>query len=464
MTELPELFDEAVSAPPPSRLTAADIFGASRARRRRSIAVAAGLVVVLGTLAAVTGLGLAGRHSANPPAGTAPPGPLVWAGRGDADHLYALINICGHNPRVDPTVSGTVVDLGTDAPPGYTPPPDPNATPSGPAPICYRLLTSSDAGVSWVPRGDMAEADLTVVGPTSLLRYVQQVVPTPSTAAGGGPATEPFELSTDGGITWSPLPADGPDLESVPPGATVLGALIYPQSVPESGIRVFDPAQSRIRLVTSLPDLDGYVDVVANGSTTLWATGLDRTTHRSAVAVSHDGGRNWITRVMPGTTPFSVNQPVPGASGSSVQTTYAGQLQQVISRDGQTAYAVMYQDGAESPPPSALPGTEGWGWLRGFETTDGGTSWHQLGAGATVPSFSAAWLTDDGRMVGATNDRLVDGVWQSQYAVGDGRTFQLASPPGLPTHLLSVDGSLAYTDHGLYTSADGWTWHQVWSG
>jgi hypothetical protein len=169
MTKLPELFEEALSAAPPSRLTADDIFDATRARRRQRTAVAAGLAVVFIGVAGVAGVSLTGRHSANPPAGTAPPGPLVWAAQADADHLYALVNVCGHNPRVDPTVPNTAIDLGTDAPSGAPPTAAPTPTYQEP-PVCNRLLASSDGGATWVSRGLTNQAEFTVVGPTSLLR------------------------------------------------------------------------------------------------------------------------------------------------------------------------------------------------------------------------------------------------------------------------------------------------------
>ena len=54
MTELAELFREAVAAPPPSRLDAATVLGVADRRRHRRTAAVAGLSVLIGGLAVAT--------------------------------------------------------------------------------------------------------------------------------------------------------------------------------------------------------------------------------------------------------------------------------------------------------------------------------------------------------------------------------------------------------------------------
>ena len=109
MTELDELFREAVSAPPPSRLTATAVLGAAGRRHRRQAALAAAVVITLGGLVSIgiTGLSLGSRNAANPPGSAAPPGSLIWAGRGDATHLYRLTYSCGENPRLPQSYPAT---------------------------------------------------------------------------------------------------------------------------------------------------------------------------------------------------------------------------------------------------------------------------------------------------------------------------------------------------------------------
>jgi hypothetical protein len=43
----------------------------------------------------------------------------------------------------------------------------------------------------------------------------------------------------------------------------------------------------------------------------------------------------------------------------------------------------------------------------------------------------------------------------------DGQSYETIVPPGLPD-TAQVHGRIAYTDHAVYTSVDGWTWREVW--
>src|SRR5690242_6687643 len=123
MTQLPELFEQAVADTPPSRLSAHDVLTTVRFERRRRAVLASATAAILVGLATVTGAMLV-RNTSIPPAGSAPPGMIVWAGRGDADHYYKVENICGYNPRFTPSATppAGAVDLGTDGPAGSASP------------------------------------------------------------------------------------------------------------------------------------------------------------------------------------------------------------------------------------------------------------------------------------------------------------------------------------------------------
>ena len=428
MTRIEELFDEAVSSAPPSLLSVDDVFGAL-AHRRRVTAVAASLTLVLVGLTTIgVGVGLGGSDTANPPAGAAPPGPLVWAGRGDADHLYRVTNVCGENPLIPR--------------PSDSPPPSPEPI----RPDCNMLWASADGGATWTQRGLMTSNVVTIAGPQTLLRWNQSAEkPDPL-----------LELSRDGGVTWTPLGPDGPEVDAVPPGGVVLGWSA-------TGFFVIDPALGRAQrmpIEVALTTTHDYTVVPAAGVSTIWLTGSDTMTERPAVAVSHDGGRTWTQRVLPNTSAQLKNQPPPELG--IVSPAYITGL--IASADGLTAYVGVYDHDAEvRTPDPAIPGTEGWGWFRAFRTTDGGATWQEVDDGAVLPSYRQGWLTRDGRLVLHLTGRALDADATADYVVSaDGRDWVVAAPPGLPVDVFYVDGSVAYNEHAMYVSDDGWTWREVW--
>jgi hypothetical protein len=447
LTKLTQLFDEAVSTPPPSRLTANGVLRAARARRQRVTAAVASLALVVGGMAVAIGLNLAGGHDRRPSAVTASPGPLEWSGRGDATHLYRVVNTCGRNPRMQ--MASPKASTGRE-----------------PAePVCNELWASADGGATWSSRGAMEADSVRIVGPQSLLRYRGQAAA--SSAPTNSQTTEPvlpFELSTDGGATWTALPPTGPPLNAVPPN----GLLVTDNG---TSLLVFDPSQGRVRPLAG-PSLGSW-SVSASGysgqSSTLWFEGVDAATGRPAVVVAHAGETSWTPRLLPNVTPVIDPAAIQAAldSGSSLNGARATYILQIITgADGRTAYVTMFD--VEVPQPTSDPAISGspyLAWLRGFHTDDGGETWDEVGRGASVPGSRQGWVTADGRLV-----LLIE---MSDPAGGDTRTlkfvaggpdggFATAAPPGLPTNLISVDGSVAYTDHAMYLSEDGWTWRQVW--
>ena len=271
------------------------------------------------------------------------------------------------------------------------------------------------------------------------------------------PATVPVELSTDAGATWKPVAHNGTPIAGIP-----AGGVLTPYTSPD-GMLVFDPAQGNLRPLANGPRLSAVAGgLVVNGrgptSTVWWGGG--GTDGRASVAVSHDGGATWLQRELPGL-----------AYGSTPRPYVFG----LASRDGTTAYAFAYDNHASvRTPDPAIAGTEGFGWVRVFRTTDGGNTWQDLDPAAVMPSYAHVWMTADGRLVLALLNPRMDGAptpsaepsavaGAAEFAVSDdGRTFRVAAPAGLPGALFDVDGSVAYSDRAMYVSDDGWTWREVW--
>ena len=437
MTRIQKLFDEAVSSVPPSRLTADAVLGQAQHRRRMKTAVAASVSLVLAGLTTIAiGTSLARFDSAGPPSGAAPPGPLVWAGRGDADHLYVVTNICGENPRLPR--------------PSDTPPPSPEPI----KPDCHLLWSSADGGATWTQRG-LTEPAVTVVGPQALLRYEPSATSVP-----------PFELSRDAGATWASLGPNGPQVDAIPPGGVVV-------DLSPIAITIIDPAEGRLEQV--------HLDVAlaiswptfvprSGDAQTIWLAGGDAATGRPAVAVTHDGGASWTQQVLPNTEqladPLGTQLPSDTDPGLSYSARHITGL--IADTDGRTAYVTIYdqeahEDATVRSPDPTIPGTQGWGWLRGFRTVDGGATWHEVDGGAVIPSYAVGWLTRDGRLILHLAGRELEGDATAEYVVSaNGRDWVVAAPPGLPLDVFEVDGSVAYNQHAMYVSDDGWTWREAW--
>ncbi len=473
MTALPDLFDEAVADAPPSRLTAMDVLTAARLRRRHRATVSASLVITV-ALATLATANVVGRHSPNPPTGAAPPAPLVWAGRADADHLYKVENICGANPLTDPSAVGSDDGYSTDspAPSGQRADPSPMIGPN-----CNRLLASSDGGATWSARADMQTPEVIILGPRTLLQYAPRAAVTPTRGEGHPSYSDQFELTTDAGVTWRPLPADGPQIDAVPVGGRVLGVS------PMLGIIVFDPAENRVRFLSGAP-VRNALEITTSQDGSLWMSGADPATGRPAVAVSHDRGRSWSLRVLPDTRPMlDQSQLHNGEAPTSYQMT--DWLESVRSWDGRTAYVIMYDHdarGVSAPPalqgmggcpasPAPGPETSCWAWMRGFVTHDGGVTWTELGTGPVIPSHEWSWVTADGRLVlevspppgsgqGPTAGPSPEPL-ETYVTTTDAMSYTVAAPPGLPHQPYFVDGHIAYTDRAVYLSDDGWTWHRA---
>jgi hypothetical protein len=417
MTNLFQLFDEATTTAPPSRLSVDDVFAAMQSRRRRRLRNTVAGVAAIAT-AVVSGIVWTANLTGPGPDVSAAAGPVIWAGRGDADHLYLVRNTCGDDQ------TSTVSAL-------------PSAEAGPPERGCSELLASSDGGASWLSRGSTTYPP-TVLGARTLMRFTGYLATEDPTLD----ARRAMELSTDGGATWSPMPREGPPIDAVPPGGALADGFTRE-------LTVFDPAQGRLRPLAHRPVLLrelGMPAVIGPGG--IWVTGLNRQTGRPSVAVSHDGGATWIERELPVTAVL----PQPTMFNGEIDPNASRGLGlQVIARDGLTAYATIL-----------IPGTMG--SLHTFRTTDGGLSWQAVADRPTTPSYIYAWMASGGRIVASLPARKDDEPIQRYVTSTDGADYAPAAPPGLPALLEAIDGSIAYSDSAVYVSDDGWSWREVWRG
>ena len=72
---------------------------------------------------------------------------------------------------------------------------------------------------------------------------------------------------------------------------------------------------------------------------------------------------------------------------------------------------------------------------------------------------SSSWVTADGKHV--VGFGRYDSDARNYLVNNDGQSYVQATPPGLPDTAMA-DGRMAHSSTAVYTSSDGWTWHQVW--
>ncbi|MGN9909744.1 hypothetical protein ACTMTJ_19545 [Phytohabitans sp. LJ34] len=401
MTELRELFEEAVGAPPPSHLTAGDVYKTGRRRHRvRTALAAACAAAVAGVLLAGGGLLLPGRSGQDLPAGDPPTPPAVsgtpvqWAGAADATHLYLARMGC--------------------------------ATPSTSCPkTISQLYGSGDGGRTWTRRGAPLQAPrLAVVGPQTLLASVFT-----------GRA-QTLTASTDGARTWHRL-REGAAVDAVPGGSL---AVCWAPSGESCTLWSVDPAGGRFAPLRVQPALvaDPADLVPAGAGDRIWVRGTDPATGRPAVAVSADAGHSWSVQVF---------ADAPACRSEGCRPPY-------LATDGATAYAVVAGASARAVYRHT---TEDGRWTRmsAVDAVPAG----RLDAGDR--SFVAA----DGTHVLCETVTLPDGRDGCRFWAGRDGAYQTVEPTGLPATVYpfhrAADGSLytfSYTTDRIYLSADGWTW------
>ncbi|MGW0432788.1 hypothetical protein ACWDV4_09620 [Micromonospora sp. NPDC003197] len=242
---------------------------------------------------------------------------LLWAGAGDATHLYALVSDCGSCPT--------------------------------------RLLASADSGRSWQQRSDFDGSRgpyrIHVVGPQALfvdLNSTGQSSPISfSEKFRRYQHVADWRVSLDGGTTWrKPLRTDVPVAAAAADDSVLRSA--YDEKDGDAALYVLDRSTGSIAPLASQPPLVRFWLTDVPASIGVWVMGIDPVSRRPAVAVSRDRGATWTLSVFAGEAPVpSDDDPVAGQPS-------------VASVDGRTAYAVF---------------TEGDATARIYRSADAGRSW-----------------------------------------------------------------------------------------
>jgi hypothetical protein len=164
VTDIEELFEQAVAQMPPSRLSAAQVYASGRARRRRRRGAAAGSAVSAGV--AVLLVGIAAVTGGTPTVTSTPSGVVMWAGAADNSNLYLVTDKCAE-PENEPSPlpsgytihNGFIRDPVTSSPTLQSlesPAADSSYPPMlAPSPVqrCDELFASRDGGRSWRSQG-----------------------------------------------------------------------------------------------------------------------------------------------------------------------------------------------------------------------------------------------------------------------------------------------------------------------
>ncbi|MEH1164653.1 sialidase family protein [Micromonospora sp. CPCC 205539] len=424
MTELRELFEEAVNSAPPSRLLADEVYAAGRRhRRRRRWAIANGAAAVVIAVAAGTGIaasvaegptvtGETGSNQQQPSPGVLPhSGEQVQSVRAaDARHLYL-------------TMSTRL-----------------NCSKERCAKSVLQLVGSDDGGRTWTDRGGpINTAGVEVLGPDRLLA----IIVSDTTDAGA----RTLQTSTDGGRSWRPLDR-APAVAAVATGSRAVCWRDSGQVTSPCTVYAIDPVSHRIAPLVTQPPLRLEDDLLLGESSgRLWASGVDPA-GRPAAAVSHDAGRTWSTTVF-------ADPPACSPEGCVAQDLAVG--------DGPTGYAVIV-------------GTQSRAVYRYVENNgqDGG-DWQRVPGADSVPadrltSGRQSFVTSDGAhvllQVVAMPGQDLDGY--RYWAARPGGAYQPAELDGLPATSYPVrrtqDGwfyAHDYTDGALYGSTDGRHWSSV---
>jgi hypothetical protein len=220
-------------------------------------------------------------------------------------------------------------------------------------------------------------------------------------------------------------------------------------------LNVYSADGARRAPLASQPDLRGMSVLNVPVTAGLWLTGEDPATGHAAVAVSRDRGRSWSTRVLVAGQPAQPNCP-------------SGEIAQVATIDGTTAYAVI----SCTTTSSLIPSGTGALVLR---TGDGGLSWQRADHGGNVPftAGDATYLAADGSHV---VEKDLDHPTNWYLSRDGGASYQKTALHGLPDTRLDqpdngeVQGAvrvvapglyLAFDRSTLYRSANGLDWTRV---
>ncbi|MDT0443143.1 sialidase family protein [Streptomyces johnsoniae] len=241
-------------------------------------------------------------------------------------------------------------------------------------------------------------------------------------------------LTTDGGATWQPAPAEpagtAPEIPS--------GALL----VADEQVNVLMPDTAEYKVLAEQPPLTGIdrLDLLADG--TYWTRGKDRGTGEPAAAVTRDLGRTW--ELLP---------PLPTPPGHG----HHAELRALVAAED-ALYAfetgVLLSD--------VYRGTTAGSLIAVHRSADDGRTWERVwtgGGGASPRSLL-------GTPIAAADGSLVvyadDGIYTSRDG---GATFETTRPGPPPEEPALTPGGYLLTDIGnpghYRISADGFTWHTL---
>jgi hypothetical protein len=175
----------------------------------------------------------------------------------------------------------------------------------------------------------------------------------------------------------------------------------------------------------------------------LWVAGRDLATNYAAVAVSHDAGRTWSTRIFG-----------PGETDLPTSMNYADPLS--TSLDGQTAYTVVMTNGDDDRTRRSFV----------YRTDDGGATWQRVDPRRTLPySYhgGASFIAADGTHVvtETSNSRLV--WWTSRDRGGSYARAQLAGLGEVsePVRVAAPGSYMTFNRDAVFRSTDGLTWTRL---
>ncbi|GIG86121.1 beta propeller repeat protein [Plantactinospora endophytica] len=420
MTELRELFEDATSAPPPTRLLADEVYAAGRRRLRRRRTAMSGTAfavtacaVATAALAAVPGTApgpapvderVAATAAPTDRPGVLPyPGRIQWMRAADSRHLYLALSTC----------------------------------PGGPCKTDWQLVGSDDGGRTWTERGTPGwYATALVLGPELLL------VDRPTQPPGGGEWR--LAASRDGGRSWQPT-GTGPAVAALAAGsfAVCRPAPERPPVIPGGEpcrLHAFDPATNRVSPLAKQPP-QTLIDrqVVEESADRLWVSGYDRNTRRPVIATSTDRGRSWSSHNFAEMSECGADDcPLVQLSVGPGGVDYAV----ITDARSRTVYRHSATEGWQRRPGAGeIP--SGWSDPGSFVTPDGSHVMYEASAGSPGPG---------------------SGDYRFRAARRTGTSYQPVELHGLPAMFSPVlrarDGWLYARGDGdvSYGSADGWNW------
>lgn len=471
MSELGDLFEETLGAPPPSRLRAEEVYTAGRRRRRRRMAAggsALAVAVVAAGMVGATTLTAAGSGGADqepPPAAatgtvTSSDGRpearqiIQWSGAADRDHLYLSYFACLESP-------------------------------CGRSKSTVQLLGSDDGGRSWAERGRAINViNLAALGSGTLLATSLADAPnrpgpasttTSTTTAGSGDAVDGaylLSVSTDGGRTWSAA-LRPPPVDRVPPGGALL---CWSERKPATSCTpyVFDPATRTLALLATQAPLatSGQIgEVLAvrperpRPGSPLRLAGTDLVTGRSTTATSTNDGRTWTSQELPGLPACPPN----GCESPELALGDQGTAYAVVRVPARRQRLVYRATGTgpwqRVPAADTVPYDDHGSTTRSFVTGDGSLVLCELVSGER--SGDRAGTSGGSPAEGGSGTGEVDRCrfWAAPASGGPYRQIELS---GLPDTVYPIrrasDGwyyTHSYGDNGLYGSSDGRRWTKL---